>query len=57
MVPVVPPEIGEECVLVLRNVFEQRQHAAEDDIPSGLAVSRMIAATADEDEDLDSYQQ
>jgi hypothetical protein len=57
MVPIVPPEVGKECVLILRDVYERSQHTLEDDMPSPLTVSRMIAATADEDEGLESYQQ
>ena len=49
MVPIVPPEVGKECVLILRDVYEQIQHTLEDDMPSPLAISRMIAAAGDED--------
>ncbi|NLX95998.1 MAG: hypothetical protein GXY83_07465 [Rhodopirellula sp.] len=55
-VPVVPPEVGEECILVRRDAFERAKHGVEDDLPGALAISRMMEAVA-EDEDLDFYQQ
>ena len=55
-VPVLPPEVGEECVLLRRDVYEQVTHAVQDDLPSSLALSRMMQAAAG-DEDLESYQQ
>ena len=55
-IPLVPPEVGEECVLLRRDVYEHVTHALEDDLPSSLAVSRMMQAAAD-DENFESYQQ
>jgi hypothetical protein len=49
-VPILLPEVGEECVLIRRDVYEQVQHALDDDLPSPLAISRMMrAAAGDED--------
>lgn len=55
-VPIVPPEVGEECVLVRRDVYERAQGQIEKELPGGLAVSRMMADVSG-DEDLDFYQQ
>lgn len=56
-VPVVPPEVGEACVLVRKDVYEQVQRSASgDDLPSSLAISRMMAEATD-DEGLEYYQQ
>jgi hypothetical protein len=55
-VPVVPPEVGQECILLRRDVYERVKQGLEDDLPSSLAVSRMIQAVGGE-EDLDFYQQ
>jgi len=55
-VPVVPPEVGEECILLRRGVYERVNQGAADDPPGSLAVSRMMNAVAG-DEDLDFYQQ
>jgi hypothetical protein len=52
-VPIVPPEVGEECILLRRDVYERQ--TLEDDLPSSLTISRIIKAVAG-DEDLDSYQ-
>lgn len=43
-VPVVPPEVGEECTLLRRDVYERARQALADDLPSSLAVSRMMQA-------------
>ena len=56
-VPVVPPEVGEECILLRKDVYERVRQAGEDDLPSSLAVSRMVRAVAGDEEDLDIYQQ
>jgi len=55
-VSLILPEVGEACVLVRQDVYEQVKNSAEADLPSSLGVSRLMAAVADE-EDLDSYQQ
>ena len=55
-VSVVPHEVGEECVLLRKDVFERIvKRATEDDLPSSLAISRTMAAIS-EDDDLESYQ-
>jgi len=56
-VPVVPPEVGEECILLRRDVYERAKQAGENDLPSSLAISRMVRAVAGDEEDLDIYQQ
>jgi hypothetical protein len=55
-VPVVPPEVGEECILLRRDVYEKERRTDEDDLPSSRAISGLIRAVSP-DEDLDSYQQ
>jgi hypothetical protein len=36
------PEVGEECVIVRRDVFERLKQAMEDDLPTSRSISRMI---------------
>jgi hypothetical protein len=55
-ISLVPPEVGEACVLLRKDVYEKVKNTAADDLPSSLAVSRLMAAVAGE-EDLESYQQ
>ena len=55
-ISLVPPEVGEACVLLRRDVYEKAKNSTADDLPSSLAVSRLMAAVAGE-EDLESYQQ
>jgi hypothetical protein len=55
-VSLVLPEVGEACVLLRRDVYEQAANSAKADLPSPLGVARLVAAVAGE-EDLDSYQQ
>jgi len=55
-VPVVPPEVGEECILLRRDVYESVKQAVGDDLPSSRAISQMMQAVAGV-EDLDFYQQ
>lgn len=55
-VSVVLPEVGEECVVMRKDVFERVVKAAtEDDLPSSLAISRIVAAISDDD-DFEGYQ-
>jgi hypothetical protein len=56
-VPVALPEVGEECVVVRRDVYERMTHAEDDDLPSPAAIGRIVEAIAGDDDDLDSYQQ
>jgi hypothetical protein len=58
-VPIVPPEVGEECVLVRRDVFEQARHAMEDDMLSPRTISKLVQAISDDEDDdyLEYYQQ
>ena len=56
-VPVVPPEVGEECIVLRRDVYERVAQAGEDDLPSSLTISRIVKAVAGDEDDLDSYQQ
>jgi len=55
-ISLVPPEVGEACVLLRKDVYEKVRNTTADDLPSSLAVSRLMAAVEGE-EDLDSYQQ
>jgi hypothetical protein len=55
-ISLIPPEVGEACVLLRKDVYEKVRNATADDLPSSVAVSRLMAAVAGE-EDLDSYQQ
>jgi hypothetical protein len=54
-VSLVLPEVGEACVLLRQDVYEQAKRSAEADLPSSLGISRLMAEVAGED-DLDSYQ-
>ena len=56
-VPIVLPEVGEECILLRRDVYERVKQGRDGDLPTSLAIARMMRATAEEDEDLDVYQQ
>ena len=49
-VPVLLPELGEECVVIRRDVYEQVQNALDDELPTPLTISRMIRAVADDRE-------
>ena len=55
-ISLVPPEVGEACVLLRKDVYEKVKNTTADDLPSSLAVSRLMVAVAGE-EDLESYQQ
>ncbi len=56
-VPIVLPEVGEECVLLRRDVYERMTQADDDDLPSSATIARIVEAVAGDDEDLDYYQQ
>jgi hypothetical protein len=53
-VPLVPPEVGEECVLVRKDIYERVREAAEEDIPSSRAIAGLVRATLDDDQ-FDDY--
>lgn len=53
-IAVVPPEVGEECVILRKDVYQRVQQAL-DDLPSPRSIARLMQAAAG-DEDLDSYQ-
>jgi hypothetical protein len=55
-VPVVPPEVGEECILLRRDVYERAKQTVDDDLPSPRAIAGLVRATADEDE-FDDYRE
>ena len=55
-VSLVLPEVGETCVLLRQDIYEQVKDSAESELPTSLGISRLMAAVADE-EDLESYQQ
>jgi hypothetical protein len=51
-VPVVPPEVGEECILLRRGVYEEGKRSQ--DLPGSRAISGLIQAAArDQDRDLE----
>ncbi len=55
-VSVVLPEVGQECVVLRKDVFQRvLKAAAEDDLPSSVAISRIMAAIS-EDDDLEYCQ-
>jgi hypothetical protein len=53
-VPVVPPEIGEECVLLRRDAYDRVREAVEDDLPTSKAIAHLVRATL-EDDPFDDY--
>jgi len=53
-VPVVPPEVGEECVLLRRDVYERVKAAADEDLPTSRAIAGLVRATI-EDDPFDDY--
>jgi hypothetical protein len=48
-VPIVPPEVGEECVLLRHDVYERLKAAAEDGLPTPRAITGVVKATLDDD--------
>ncbi len=55
-VRVVPPEIGEECILLRMNVYERVRGVVEDDLPTSRAIGKLVRATL-EDDPFDDYQE
>jgi hypothetical protein len=55
-VPVVPPEVGEECIVLRRDVYEHVKQTLDDDLPTSHAVARLVQATV-EDEPFDDYRE
>jgi hypothetical protein len=60
-VPVVPPEVGEECVVLRRDAFEKLKHLLYDDSEADATrfyplVSAMMADDDVNDSALESYQ-
>jgi hypothetical protein len=55
-VPVVPPEVGEECVLVRRDIYERARPALADDLPTSQTIARLVRATM-EDDGFDDYRE
>ena len=53
-VPVVLPEVGEECILVRRDVYERAKQTVVTDLPNFRAISGLVEAIAT-DEDPNSY--
>lgn len=53
-VPVVPPEVGEECILLRRDVYERVKAAADEDLPTSRAIAGLVRATI-EDDPFDDY--
>jgi hypothetical protein len=55
-VPIVSPEIGEDCVLIRRDVYERLREVVEDDLPTSRAIAGLVRATL-EDDPFDDYQE
>ncbi|MGA2619282.1 MAG: hypothetical protein ABSF26_16865 [Thermoguttaceae bacterium] len=55
-VPIVPPEVGEECIVVRRDVYQRVREFAKDDLPTSRAIGNLIRATLEDDE-FDDYQE
>ena len=55
-VQVIPPEIGEACILLRMDVYERVKGVVEDDLPTSLAIGRLVRATL-EDDQFDDYQE
>ena len=53
-IPIVPPEVGEECVLIRKDVYERVKEAVEDDLPTSRAIAALVRATVEDDE-FDDY--
>jgi len=53
-VPIVPPEVGEECILLRRDVYDRV--VAEDDLPTSRAIAGLVRATL-EDDPFDDYRE
>jgi len=53
-VPIVPPEVGEECVLLRRDVYDKVRGVLEDDLPAPRAIAGLVRATL-EDDQFDDY--
>lgn len=50
------PEVGDQCVVIRKDVFDRTGQGARDELPSALAIGGLIRATADEDES-DDYRE
>ena len=60
-VPIIPPEVGEECVVVRRDAYEKVKHLLYDDSEADPTrfyplVSRIMAEDDAHDPALESYQ-
>jgi hypothetical protein len=55
-VPVIPPEVGAECILLRRDVYERAKQTVEDHLPTPRAIAGVVRATADDDE-FDDYRE
>ena len=49
-IPIVPPEVGEECILIRRDVYEWVKEVAEDELPTSRAIAALVRATVEDDE-------
>lgn len=52
-VPIVPPEVGEECILLRRDVYDR---VVVDDLPTSRAIASLVRATLDDDQ-FDDYRE
>lgn len=55
-VPLVPPEVGEECILLRRDVYERVKQAVADELPTSRAIAGLVRATLEDDE-FDDYRE
>jgi len=55
-VPVVPPEVGQECILLRRDVYDRVKQTMDDDLPSSRAIAGLVRATVEDDE-FDDYRE
>jgi hypothetical protein len=55
-VPVMPPEVGAECILLRRDVYERVREVVEDDLPTSRTIAGLVRATLDDDQ-FDDYRE
>jgi hypothetical protein len=53
-VPIVPPEVGEECILLRKDVYDRV--VAGDHLPTSRAIAGLVRATL-EDDPFDDYRE
>ncbi len=55
-VAILPPEVGEECVILKKDVYDRVRGVTEDGLPSSRAIAGLVRATL-EDDDFDDYRE